>query len=143
MATRHCWNLLACAVAALLLASGARSQDNYQRQAEAVLRTWQPRLKLGNWQVTVTLTNATALKPKTIGDITIDAEHRQAVIRVLDPADTRLAPDKGAALVEGVVVHELVHLGLTPVLNEARLGDRERQEEERFVQHVTDALLGR
>jgi predicted metallopeptidase len=45
------------------------------------------------------------------------------------------------ALVESVVVHELVHISLTPVVGALRGVESTDSEEERAVRHITAALL--
>jgi predicted metallopeptidase len=73
--------------------------------------------------------------------VEIDYPARRAVIQVLDPVDHRLPEDQMLALVESVVVHELVHISLTPVVGALRCVESTDSEEERAVRHITAALL--
>jgi hypothetical protein len=111
------------------------------RYAGTCLKTWQDRLALGNWHVSVEIARAKDLRPKTVGQVEIDYPARRAVIQVLDPVDHRLPEDQMLALVESVVVHELVHITLTPVVGALRGVESTDSEEERAVRHITAALL--
>ena len=111
------------------------------RFAGTCLKTWQDRLALGNWHVSVEIARAKDLRPKTVGQVEIDYPARRAVIQVLDPVDHRLPEDQMLALGESVVVHELVHISLTPVVGALRGVESTDSEEERAVRHITAALL--
>src|ERR1043165_1269667 len=65
---------------------------------------WQRRLNLADWNVSVVMSRATELKPKTLGNIHWDLDKKTAVIRVLDPADYRLAPKEMLQDMEFTVV---------------------------------------
>jgi hypothetical protein len=112
-----------------------------QEYASARLKAWQCRLALGNWRLSVEMARAKDLRPKTVGQVEIDYRARVAVIRVIDPADHRLSDEETRALAESVVVHELIHISLTPVVGAARGDESIDSEEERAVRHITDALL--
>ncbi len=105
------------------------------------LWVWQKRLNLQDWSIAVVVSRATELKPKTLGNIHWDLEKKTAVIRVLDPADYRLDPREMLQDMEFTVVHELIHLGLAPVLSDLQRSDANRREEEHTVNHMTDAFL--
>ncbi len=105
------------------------------------LWVWQKRLNLQNWNISVVLSRASELKPRTLGNIHWDLEKKTAVIRVLDPADYRLPFKEMLADMEFTVVHELIHLGLAPVLSDVQRSDANRREEEHTVNHMTDAFL--
>ena len=105
------------------------------------LWVWQNRLNLQAWNISVVLARATELKPKTLGNIHWDLEKKTAVIRVLDPADYRLPFKEMLADMEFTVVHELIHLGLAPVLSDLQRSDANRREEEHTVNHMTEAFL--
>ena len=102
---------------------------------------WQKRLNLQDWHVTVVMSRATELKPKTLGNIHWDIDKKTAVIRVLDPADYKLPYQEMLQDMEFTVVHELIHLELAPVLSDLQRSDANRREEEHSVNHMADALL--
>ena len=81
------------------------------------------------------------MKPKTLGNIHWDNEKKTAVLRVLDPADYKLPFNEMLQDIEFTVVHELIHLELSPVLSPLQRNDANRREEEHAVNHMADALL--
>lgn len=105
------------------------------------LAVWQKRLNLQDWNISVVVARATELKPKTLGNIHWDLPKKTAVIRVLDPADYKLAEKEMLQDMEFTVVHELIHLELAPVLADLQRSDANRREEEHSVNHMADALL--
>ena len=112
-----------------------------EKYAAERLSVWQKRLNLQDWNVSLLVVRATELKPKTLGNIHWDSEKKTAVIRVLDPADYKLPPSEMLQDLEFTVVHELIHLELSPVLSPLQRNDANRREEEHAVNHMADALL--
>jgi hypothetical protein len=112
-----------------------------ERYAVERLSVWQKRLNLQDWNISVVVSRATDLKPKTLGNIHWDTDKKTAVLRVLDPADYKLAFNDMLQDVEFTVVHELIHLELSPVLSPLQRNDANRREEEHAVNHMADALL--
>ena len=109
--------------------------------AEEKLSQWQKRLNLQDWNITVLVSRATDLKPRTLGNIHWDLAKKTAVIRVLDPADYKLPFNAMLEDIEFTVVHELIHLEMAPVLTDLQRNDANRREEEYAVNHMTEALL--
>ena len=107
------------------------------------LAVWQKRLKLEDWSITAALTRATDLKPKTLGNIHWDSDKKQAVIHVLDPADYHMPYREMLDDMEFTVVHELIHLKLSPLLSTVARNEASRRDEEHTVNNIADALLGR
>jgi hypothetical protein len=105
------------------------------------LWVWQKRLNLQDWNVSIVMARATELKPKTLGNIHWDIDKKAAVIRVLDPADYRMAYKEMLQDMEFTVVHELIHLNFAPVVSDFQRSDANRREEEHAVNHMADALL--
>jgi hypothetical protein len=112
-----------------------------QRFAIEKLYSWQRRLNLKDWEISIVVSPAGALKKNTVGNIRWDKEKKTAVIRVLDPADYKIPFDAILKDVEFTVVHELIHLEMSPVLADLNRTDANRMEEEYAVNHMTDALL--
>ena len=105
------------------------------------LWVWQKRLNLQDWNVTVEMARATDLKPKTLGNIHWDLEKKTAVIHVLDAADYHMSFHDMLNDMEFTVVHELIHLELSPVLSSLARSDANRKDEEFAVNRMADALL--
>jgi hypothetical protein len=105
------------------------------------LWAWQKRLNLQDWKITVALARATELKPRTLGNIHWDTDKKTATIHVLDPADYKLPVEAMLQDMEFTVVHELIHLELSPVLAPLQRTDENRRDEEHAVNHMAQALL--
>jgi hypothetical protein len=112
-----------------------------ERFATERLAMWQKRLNLQDWNISLVVARAADLKPKTLGNIHWDSDKKTATLRVLDPADYKLAFNEMLQDVEFTVVHELIHLELSPVLSPLQRNDANRREEEHAVNHMADALL--
>jgi hypothetical protein len=109
--------------------------------ASARLWVWQKRLNLQGWDISVVVSRADRLKPKTVGNIRWDPEKKTAVIRILDPADYRLPLASMLRDIEFTVVHELIHLEMVPILADLHRTDANRLEEEHAVNQMAEALL--
>jgi hypothetical protein len=105
------------------------------------LWAWQKRLNLQDWNISVALARATELKPRTLGNIHWDTDKKTAIIHVLDPADYTLPFEAMLKDMEFTVVHELIHLELSPVLAPLQRSDENRRDEEHAVNHMAQALL--
>lgn len=101
------------------------------------LAFWQPRLELQAWKISIVMSHASELKPKTLGNIHWDADSKTAVIRVLDASEYQLPCPGMLADMEFTLVHEMVHLELSALPR----SQASRREEEHAVNRITDALL--
>lgn len=101
------------------------------------LAFWQRRLKLDDWKITIIMSRAKDLKPKTLGNIHWDADTKSATIRVLAASEYQLACPAMLDDMEFTVVHELVHLELSSLPR----SQASRSEEEHAVNRITEALL--
>ena len=104
----------------------------------ARLAVWRQRLKLHDWTISIVPSHLGDLKPGTLGHIHWDADRKMASIQVLDASDYRLACPDALNDMELTVVHELVHLILSPV---SRSIEADRGAEEHTVNRIADALL--
>jgi hypothetical protein len=98
---------------------------------------WQQRLNLTDWKISVAMSRASDLKPKTLGNIHWDADKKTAVIRVLDASGYRTSCRDALPDMEMTVVHELVHLELSSLPR----SPASRHEEELAVNRIADALV--
>jgi len=112
-----------------------------ERFAVEKLSSWQRRLNLADWDIKIVVAHTADLKKNTVGNIRWDREKKTAVIRVLDPTDYKLSWDDTLRDIEFTVVHELIHLEMSPVLADLNRTDANRMEEEYAVNHMTEALL--
>ena len=112
-----------------------------QSFANEKLWMWQKRLKLQDWNISVEMTRSTDLKPRTLGNIHWDLDKKTALIHVLDPADYHMAYHDMLDDMEFTVVHELIHLELSPVLSPLSRSDANRRDEEHAVNQMAEALL--
>ena len=103
----------------------------------ARLAVWQKRLNLEDWKISIIISRASELRPRTLGNIHWDLDTRTAVIRVLDPADYRLPYGDMLKDMEFTVVHELIHLELASLPR----SEASRRDEEHAVNGIADALL--
>ena len=106
-------------------------------QAQDWLRLWQKRLRLEDWKIEVKIVRIWELEQGTLGHIDWSTPHHTALIKVLNPADYELPPDKMPADMELSIVHELVHLHLSVL----PLNKTSRNAEEQVVSMIADALL--
>jgi hypothetical protein len=140
----------ATGVSALLLATfvtqgfgSSVEAGSRQREAAATkfvdqkLRIWQERMNLKDWDIRVQLVRATALEPRTLGNIHWDTVSKVATIDVLSSLDYQLPYNAMLADMEFTVVHELVHLELASLPR----SDASRRVEERAVNEIATALL--
>jgi len=119
----------------------ARQGRNTDRTASEFLaqrlQIWQQRLDLKAWNIRIELTPASALEPKTLGNIHWDADVKTATIRVLSSKDYKLPYKEMMDDMELTVVHELVHLTLSSLPR----SEASRTTEEHAVNELSTALL--
>jgi hypothetical protein len=101
------------------------------------LRSWQKRLGMEEWRLTVRLVRQKDLDKNTWGNAEWDPDEKTGTISVLDPLDYNL---KGGGLrldMECTIVHELVHIQVSP------LDARDETIREDVVNRIMTALLNR
>jgi len=117
------------------VASSAVQLAPLQAHLEKQLRTWQKRLSMDGWNLSVQVVRKAALDKDTWGNAEWDSDTKTGVISILDPQDYNL---RGADLkrdMECTIVHELVHIQVSPLDS----GNPEAQEE--VVNRIMSALL--
>src|SRR5215469_7567433 len=127
-----------CAQAASPLPSNAAecaAQADHLLPAKLV--TWQKRLGLTDWKLSLLVAPATDLKPDTLGNVHWNIDQKVAVIRVLQPAGYQGSCSAAIEDMQTTVVHELVHLELSTLPRSTE----SRREEEKAVNRITGALL--
>jgi hypothetical protein len=108
-----------------------------EERAQDWLRVWQKRLRLDDWKIEVKIVRIWELEPGTLGHIDWSTPRKVALIKVLNPADYELPPEKIPADMELSIVHELVHLHLSVL----PLSKASRGAEEQVVTMIADALV--
>ena len=101
------------------------------------LSFWQQRLNLQEWKLAVVQSHPGELRPETLGNIHWDKDNKAATIHVLAVSDYKTTCPAALEDMELTVVHELIHLTLSPLRNAAT----NRTEEEHAVNQIADALL--
>ena len=108
-----------------------------QAQVDDWTRMWQKRLDLGEWGITTQIVRITDLKPDTLGNLKWNSGTRNAVIKVLNPADYNLPASDIATDIEYTILHELIHLQLSVLPHDAAT----KIVEERVVNRLGEALF--
>ena len=101
------------------------------------LRTWQRRLGLEEWRLTLRVVRQSDLDRNTWGSAEWDPEGKTGTINVLDPADYNLRGGDLRLDMECTIVHELVHIQVSP------LDARDESVREDVVNRIMTALMNR
>jgi len=101
------------------------------------MRSWQRRLGLDDWHLTVRVVRQSELERNTWGNAEWDPDEKSGTIRVLDPADYNLRGGDLKLDMECTIVHELVHIQVSP------LDARDETVREDVVNRLMTALLNR
>lgn len=121
----------------LLLAAFSLANGSTESRLDKQMRTWQKRLGLESWKLSLEVARRPDIDPNSWGNAEWDPDRKTGVVRVLDPRDYNLS---GASLkldMECTVVHELVHIQLSP------LSAQDEEQREAVVNQVMTALLNR
>jgi len=123
--------------ALLLLCLSCSAMNPLEVRLVDQLKTWQKRLGLDDWNMTLQVVRQSEIDPNAWGSSHWNARAKTATIQVLDPRDYNL---KGADLrldMECTIVHELVHIQVAP------LEAPDAQVREDVVNKIMSALLNR
>ena len=108
-----------------------------QAHLEKQLRSWQKRLSMEDWNLSVQVVRKAALDKDTWGNAEWDSDHKTGVINVLDPQDYNLKGTELKRDMECTIVHELVHIQVSP------LDPNNPEAHEEIVNRIMNALLNR
>jgi len=108
-----------------------------ESRLERQMHFWQKRLGLDEWNLSVRLVRQTEIDQNTWGASEWDPEARTGMISVLDPRDYNLHGGELKLDMECTIVHELVHIQVSP------LGARDELIREEVVNRIMTALLHR
>lgn len=98
----------------LLGVMGCFPMSPVESHLDQKLKSWQRRLGMEDWRLTIRLVREKDLDKNTWGNAEWDPNRKTGTIRVLDPVDYNL---RGAELhldMECTIVHELVHIQVSP-----------------------------
>jgi hypothetical protein len=128
------------------LRSPEPSPQERRALAEAFLQqrlaTWQERLNLKGWTISVLQSHPTEMRRGTLGNIHWDNDKQTATIRVLAASDYQLPFNAALKDMQFTVVHELVHLELSSLTRNFKSRSEESYSgEEQAVNGIADALL--
>jgi hypothetical protein len=101
------------------------------------MKTWQKRLGLDEWNLTVRLVRQSEIDRDTWGAAEWDPVKKSGVISVLDPRDYNLHGSELRLDMECTIVHELVHIQVSP------LDARDERIREDVVNGIMTALMNR
>jgi hypothetical protein len=125
------------------LAAAISMETSDPREAQALrfinekLELWQKRMNLSEWTISPRLVRKSTLAPKTLGGIRWDRIAKTATIDVLSTNDYRVSEQAMLDDMEFTIVHELVHLHLSPLPR----SEASRRDEEHVVNEIADALI--
>ncbi len=111
--------------------------NSLEMRLDRQLKSWQKRLNMEDWNLKVRLVRQSEIDRNSWGEAEWDSDSRTGVISVLDPRDYNL---KGVELkvdMECTIVHELVHIQVSP------LSTRDEQVREEVVNRIMAALMNR
>jgi hypothetical protein len=108
-----------------------------QAHLEKQLRSWQKRLNMEDWNLSVQVVRKTALDKDTWGNAEWDSDRKTGVINVLDPMDYNLKGTELKRDMECTIVHELVHIQVSP------LDPDHPEAQEEVVNRIMAALINR
>jgi hypothetical protein len=108
-----------------------------ESRLQSQMKLWQKRLGMEDWNVTLHIVRQAEINPNAWGTAEWDPVDRTASINVLDPRDYNLKGSELKLDMECTIVHELVHIQVSP------LAARDEHIREEVVNHIMTALLNR
>jgi hypothetical protein len=123
--------------AVLWFVLGCSASNPLEIRLDRQVKFWQKRMGLDDWNFTVRVVRQSELDPNSWGAAQWDPDARTGVIDVLDPRDYNLKGGELRLDMECTIVHELVHIQLSPLYAHSA------QEREEVVNRVMAALMNR
>ena len=111
--------------------------DSTERFVQERLASWQQRLNLQHWNVSIVMVRRAELKQGTLAGIRWDKGKKAAVMSVMAASEYRAPACDILKDMEFTVVHELLHLQLASLPR----SQASRSAEEHAVNNITRALL--
>jgi hypothetical protein len=126
---------LLCAL--LLFAFGSSAMTPIESRLDHQMKMWQKRLSLEDWSLTVRLVRQSEIDANSWGMAEWDPVAKTGTISVLDPRDYNLHGGELKLDMECTIVHELVHIQVSP------LDARDEGLREEVVNKLMGALMNR
>lgn len=108
-----------------------------ESRLERQMHFWQKRLGLDEWNLAVRLVRQTEIDHNSWGAAEWDPDAKSGIISVLDPRDYNLHGGELKLDMECTIVHELVHIQVSP------LDARDELIREEVVNRIMAALMNR
>ena len=121
----------------VVLAAGVSATGTIEMRLDRQLRFWQKRLGLDDWNLSVQIVRQKQLDREIWGSAEWDPDTKVGTINVLDPRDYNLKGGELKLDMECTIVHELVHIQVSP------LDARDEGIREEVVNKIMTALLNR
>ncbi len=123
--------------ALLFLVVTCSATNPLESRLERQMHLWQRRLGLEDWNLSVRVVRQSEIDPNAWGAAEWDPEAKTGMISVLDPRDYNLRGGDLKLDQECTIVHELVHIQVSP------LDARDESVREEVVNKIMTALMGR
>lgn len=123
--------------ALLLCVSSCLASNPLETRLERQMHFWQKRLGLEDWNLSVRLVRQSEIDRNAWGTAEWDPESKTGMINVLDPRDYNLRGGELKLDMECTIVHELVHIQVSP------LDARDEVVREEVVNKIMVALMNR
>jgi hypothetical protein len=124
------WALLFCVLS-------CSAMNPLESRLEHQMHFWQKRLGLDEWNLSVRLVRQSEIDRNSWGAAEWDPEAKSGIISVLDPRDYNLHGGELKLDMECTIVHELVHIQVSP------LDARDEVIREEIVNRIMGALMNR
>jgi hypothetical protein len=123
--------------ALLLVVFSCSATSPVEYRLERQMKFWQKRLGLEDWSIALRLVRQDQLDRNAWGTAEWDPDRKTGLISVLDPRDYNLRRSDLKLDMECTIVHELVHIQVSP------LDARDEVVREEVVNKIMAALMNR